>query len=465
MIERVRSYMEQHHMVEKGDHICIGVSGGADSVCLFRILEALRRPMGFTVSAVHIEHGIRGRESVLDQEFVRRLSEAYDVPFSAYAYPVEELSKAEGISVEEAGRNVRRKAYAREMECFGGRAKTALAHHADDNAETLLFHLCRGSGIEGLAGIYPARGNLIRPLLCVGRRDVEAYLKEIGQAYRTDATNADTAYSRNRIRNCIMPQLAKVNKKAAAHINHLAEDALELSAYLQNESQKLLEKYREKTKEGETSLTLAGFDAYPSVLKKQVFLELLAELSGSRKDLAREHANAILDLSVGRTGRQISLPYGIVAKKAYGTLLFYQRAKKPEAEEKFEAVSLTEFPLERTVSGGKICCRLMEKNKKDVKFPKNLYTKWFDYDKIKIGLCIRTREAGDYFTIDAKGHRQKLGDYLVNEKMPREARAKLLLLADGSHILWAIGGRMSEHYKITEHTKRILEVQYLEEWT
>ena len=180
--------MRQHQMVQKGDHISIGISGGADSVCLFLVLERLRRRMDVTISAIHVEHGIRGKESRADAEFVQKLAARYEIPFVCRSYPVEKIAKETGVSVEEAGRNVRYAAFAEEERRFwdeakrrGGTVKTAVAHHGDDNAETVLFHLCRGSGIDGLFGIRPVRGTVIRPLLCVSKCEIEDFLNREGQ--------------------------------------------------------------------------------------------------------------------------------------------------------------------------------------------------------------------------------------------------------------------------------------------
>lgn len=486
MTDKVAAYMRQFHMVQKGDHICIGLSGGADSVCLFRILEHLRQQMEITLSAVHIEHGIRGAESLEDMEFARQLAEYYEVPFAIYAYPVEQIAKEQGLSVEEAGRNVRYETFFKEAEKYqeeaksrGGNVKIALAHHGNDNAETMLFHLCRGSGIDGLAGIRPVRDNIIRPLLCLTRSEIEAYLKKEEQSYRTDATNADNIYSRNRIRNCILPELEKVNDKTVAHMNSLAEDVAELSNYLHGEVEQILQKHIVEKESESLQFEVEGLDKYPTVLQRRVMLELLANVCGSRKDIAREHTKAMLDIAHGQVGRQVSLPYGMLAEKIYGRLRIFS-AKAPArlpAEKnsiklpivlpernQIEGISV-QLPETEIFSKVEIKYQVFEISEKNIKFTRNKYTKWFDCDKIKNTLELRNRQSGDYFVVDGEGHRKKLKDYWINEKVPKAKRDQILLLADGSHILWAIGYRISEYYKITENTKRVLEVQYMEERT
>lgn len=451
-------------MLQRGDHVCAGVSGGADSVCLFLVLEALRRKKGFSMSVVHVEHGLRGEESILDQEFVRALAQARGIPFAAYRYPVAQMAQEQGLSLEEAGRNARREAYAKEAAKYGERTKIALAHHADDNAETLLFHLCRGSGIEGVAGIAPVRENMIRPLLCVSRRDIEEFLKAEGQEYRTDATNREIDFSRNRIRNRVMPELLAINRQSARHMNQFAEDAREISAYLQGETARILEQNLKKTKDGEICFSIEAFASCPPVLQSRVMLELLAKASGKRKDLSREHANALMELAGGRTGSSLSLPYGIVAENIYGELRLHVsdgRGKDRVCRE----ILLKEPDGCVNLGAGKMRWRVFTIPKKYVKIPKYLYTKWFDYDKIKNGLSFRTRKTGDYFALDSDGHRQKLKDYWINEKVPRQKRDQVWLLADGSHILWAVGYRVSEYYKVTEQTTKVLEARYTEEET
>ncbi|MCI8634965.1 MAG: tRNA lysidine(34) synthetase TilS [Eubacterium sp.] len=469
MLKKIAAYMQKYQMVKAGDHICVGVSGGADSVCLFLVLEELRHTMGFSLSVIHIEHGIRGMESLDDMCFVKRLAESYGVLFVSKSYPVEEMAKEQGISVEEAGRAARYEAFEEERKRFGlicntqgGAVKTAVAHHGDDNAETMLFHLCRGSGLDGLAGIRPVRGAIIRPLLCVTRKEIEYFLKEQKQEYCTDATNSDIRYSRNRIRNCIMPQLAAINEASTAHMNLLAQDLLEISAFLRREVDKVLEERMEKKGERTFCFQTEGFFEYPSFLQKQVMLGLMEKACGSRKDITREHAVSLLSLACGQTGRRISLPYGIAAENSYGLLLLFPYAK----DEKGESIRIPIEGIwgEKQALGSVLRYRVFPMPvKKDVKIPKNLYTKWFDYDKIKNRLYLRTREPGDYFVLDSEGHRQKLKDYWINEKVPKSRRDEILLLADGHHVLWAAGYRISAYYKITEHTKRVLEVQLMEE--
>ena len=463
MIKKIAAFMKRFDMVQKGDHISVALSGGADSVCLLLVLERLRYEMDFTISAIHIEHGIRGEESLSDMRFAQELAKRYDIPYSVKRVPTPETAEKQRISLEEAGRNLRYQAFEEERIRLGGKqVKTAVAHHGDDNAETLLFHLCRGSGIDGLAGIRPVRGALIRPLLCVTRYEIEQFLKEAGQGYRIDSTNTDVHSSRNRIRNRVMPQLSRVNQNCVVHMGSLSEDVQEICAYLQQETDKILQAGMELPGDGSICFRAQELAPYPPFLQKRALLELAAKAAGSRKDISREHLEALFLLAHGPTGKRISLPYGVLAENSYGMLLF----SKGGAGDDGTVPARIPFGVSQTptaVFGGTVIGRIIEITQKDVKIPKNLYTKWFDYDKIKNRLYIRNREPGDYFILDSQGRRQKLKDYWINEKVPKHMRARIPLLAEGSHILWAIGYRISAYYKITGDTKRVLEVQFMEE--
>lgn len=481
MIKKVTAFIQKHHMIHAGDHICAGISGGADSVCLFLLLERLRPVLDFSLSVVHVEHGIRGEDSLLDMRFVKTLAEKYEIPFQCYAYPVEQIAKEEGLTVEEAGRKVRYEAFHKEEKLYlakaeskGGTVKIAVAHHGDDNAETLLFHLCRGSGIDGMAGIRPVRDNIIRPLLCVTRKEIEEFLQTQGQDYCTDTTNADVIYSRNRIRSRIIPELELVNRQAVMHMNRLAEDMTELADYMKSQVQEIIRENVKKEENG-WSFSTGVLENYPRVIQSRIMLELAAMASGSRKDIGREHAQALLELAEGGVSRRIDLPYGIVAEKSYDCMYFL--CKEQQKKQSRHVITYGEFPedssfleengregvWEADTPAGKFLCRIFSLNKKCSEIPKNSYTKWFDYDMIKNRLCFRTRQQGDYLVTDDKGHRQKLKAYWINEKVPKAERNQRILLAEDSHILWIVGGRISEYYKITENTKKVLEVRFMEE--
>ena len=488
MQRKIQIFMEQYHMIEHGDHVVAGVSGGADSVCLLRVLEQLQKSVGFSLSAVHVEHGIRGIESLQDAEFVQKLCADLNVPLQIFHVDAPARAQQRHQSLEEAARELR-------YECFyqacmeGGASRLAVAHHGDDCAETMLFHLSRGTGIRGLCGIVPVRQieennvKLIRPLLCLTRAEIEGFLKKMQQEYRTDSTNADQNMSRNRIRSQVLPQLCQINPAAVPHMVRTAGYMEEVCDYIDEVAWSLGRQYicylPEKQNLREVRITRAGFTEMPKILQENLLQRLMGELAGSRKDITAVHVEKVRELFQGQVGRQIDLPYRMVAKAGYEDICLYQKEKtcrinedsdeladsgdKQNDFEKSSRENMTEMVLDvsgqiQEFSGIQISACVFPFDGNFQQIPEKTYTKWFDYDKIKNTVQIRTRRPGDFLQVRSEGGHKKLKDYLINSKIPQKERDTLVLLAEGSHILWIVGRRISEAYKVTQETKRILEV-------
>ena len=234
MFQKILHYCKKENLIQQGDCVLAGVSGGADSVCMLFVLLHLQKEMGFHLEAVHVEHGIRGEESVEDAVFVEQLCKEQGVPLQSFSVQAAEYASKYKIGLEEAARILRYDCYkkaAEKMQNF--KVKVALAHHADDNAETVLFQMLRGSGVDGLSGMKPKRElkegmDVIRPMLPVTRKEIERFLESEGQSFCIDSTNEDISYSRNKIRKVILPMLEEVNTKAISHINQSAQILREL---------------------------------------------------------------------------------------------------------------------------------------------------------------------------------------------------------------------------------------------
>ena len=218
MLQKTDVYMKEQKVNLQDEKILIGLSGGMDSVCLFHIL----RELGCCLEAVHVNHGIRGEEANRDEAFVKMLCEKYDVPFHGFRFDVPEFSKSNHVSIEEAGRMIRKEVFEEVSKACGAKY-IALAHHGNDRAETFLFHLSRGTGVKGLGTMKPVQGKVIRPLLWAKREDIEQYIQKHGYDFVEDVTNASEQYTRNRIRHQIIPLLEEINPKSVSHICGAAE--------------------------------------------------------------------------------------------------------------------------------------------------------------------------------------------------------------------------------------------------
>ncbi len=474
MQKRILEFVKEHRMLERGDRLVIGVSGGADSVCLLRLLHEFRRSYELELYAVHVNHGLRGEEAERDELFVQVLCEELDIPCRTVRLDIRSEAKCMHLSEEEAGREWRYRCFAEEAKKRGCN-KVAVAHHMEDNAETLLFRMFRGTGIQGLAGIAPCSPmpdgsavRIIRPLLCVSRAEIEEYLQEREQSYCVDSTNADENYSRNRIRNSILPLATEyINAQTVRNLNTLAHHAGRAADYLQRQADALYERCA-RTEDARIVFSLQQEEE--PVLLELALRKALYELAGKKRDISTVHVEALQRLCAGQVGSRLNLPYGIVARKGYDCIELYL-ADAQETEQK----AFCEWPKlqegEQTVvylpDGGSLW--FMVKHRQEfgpdayreiVKIAENDYTKCFDYDRIKDNISVRTPKTTDFLCLYPDGRGKPLKDYLVDAKVPFSKRSRLCLVAEGESVLWIPGLRTGEGHRVRPDTERILLIEW-----
>lgn len=459
MLKKVRDYMREHEMTAPGDAVIVALSGGADSVCLLMVLKQLATPE-FLLRAVHVHHGIRGAEADRDEAFAQKLCESLSVPLCVAYCHVPAYAAEHGLSEEEAGRILRYQVLEKEAGKWeqelpaGSRVKIALAHHRDDNAETILHHLLRGSGLTGLAGIRPVQGRRIRPLLCVGREEIRAYLEAGHISWCEDSTNQSPDYTRNRIRSQVLPLLkTAVNEQAEEHILQAGQIIGQADAYLRQQAEEIWQEAVCGREEDLAAIPLTAFARQPEILKTYLIRHMLDQLHPGWKDIGSRHFTAIAELAGKPVGSRLDLPGGLMARTGYETLEIVRKTER-EVSVKTESGADGEIHGRQTVPELHMT---VFSRQKDQEIPKNQYTKWFDYDKIKGTLSVRTRRTGDYLILPSGGSKT-IARYMIDEKIPKEKREQILLLAEGSHVLWVVGFRISEYYKIEEHTENILQV-------
>ena len=453
MREKVFAYLEQWNMIRSGMKILVGFSGGADSTALLQLLWEYGQAHGAGITAVHVNHGIRGREADRDQSFCEVFCMERGIPFQAFFMDVPSIAGLEGISTEEAGRKARYVVFERYLR-EGKADRAALAHHQNDQAETMLFHMMRGTGLRGLRGMKPVRIPYIRPLLCVTRPEIESWLVREGISWMEDTTNQELQYTRNQIRHRVLAPMVQICPESAAHMAKTAGRLLEIEDYMEQELKKVWADCVRQEKDIYRIL-LKPFLALHPAMKKLLAMRCLECLLGSRRNLEAVHAEQICMLARGRRGSRVMLPGDGCAVLGYGELILKQGYGEKISEEPVYCAPGGEY-----LYMGENFRFILENREKDKEIPVNRYTKWFDYDKIKHNVALRARQPGDYLELTGGAHK-KLKDYLIDCKIPREKRDRCILLADGRHILWVVGMRISEGYKVTEQTRRILKVQKL----
>lgn len=454
MEKKIETFVRKYGMLGQKSQVIAAVSGGADSVCLLHMLVSFRKQFDLKIQVIHVHHGLRGAEADRDAQFVRELSERWEVPCLVVYRDVAAYARENGLGVEEAGRELRYRVLERAAGEWG-QARIAVAHHQDDQAETILHNLFRGSGLKGLGGMAPVRGNIIRPLLCVTRQEIIAYLKKHRLSYCRDSTNDSVDYTRNKLRHRIIPMVCQeVNVRAVPHIVTAGERIRQAQEYFEKEAGRIWnegKRVEQRRKEGciRCGIRADTIAELPDILKGYAVMEMIKELTGAGRDISSVHVGRILELTEKGTGRSISLPCGLRAYREYGMVWLEAGGGKGEAQEKihFETCS---FETER------FSVHVFREKYQEI--PEKKYTKWFDCDKIKGTLSVRSRETGDYITLK-DGRKKTVKAFMIDEKIPRQERDRIPLLAEGHHVLWIVGYRISEFYKITDETKQVLQVK------
>ena len=498
MVNRVEKYAGLWNMIEKGDRIVVGLSGGADSVALLLVLQNLRISYELELYAVHINHGIRA-EAYKDAEYAKELCSGLEVPFYLFEADIPAMAKEQGMSEEEMGRAYRYRCFADVMNQVGAN-KLAVAHHMDDQAETVLFHLVRGSRMAGMEGIHPVtelwngqeenhelqdvvsadaeEKKIIRPLLNCRKEELVRWLQDEGISWMEDCTNGDNVYSRNCIRNQVIPLLEQINAQAVKHIAEYAGEMRGYKEFFQHTVNDYVEKEVVMTEVGCCETNRYHLVKQDEILTKAVLYEMITRVCGKKKDIGSVHVQAVYDLLNNQSGKQVSLPYAMTAELSYEMLKIRKSLEMAE-EQTTDAIQIDWSQMMKTgqmtdclclPNGVRLMVHLYAKEQcsellwKDLvteaSNSKNHYTKFFECDTMTDTLFVRVGESEDFFVMNAKGSHKKLSRYYIDEKVPIEQRNQIFVLAEQSSILWIIGRRRCEGYKVTEQSKIILKIMY-----
>jgi tRNA(Ile)-lysidine synthase len=453
LADKVKETISRHSMISCGDTILVGLSGGADSVCLVAILHNLTNDLGIKLSAAYIDHGLRPEEIPSEVDFCTKLCGERNITLTIRKIDPKAYAVNEGLNKQEAARELRYKAL-EDIAAETGANKIALAHNADDQAETLLMHLIRGSGPAGLSGIPPVRSRIIRPLIETERREIEEFLSEFNISFMIDSSNLRDDYLRNRIRHFIIPAFKNINRDFVQTVLRTTNIVRDEERYFDILVTKTLMKLISRKSDSSIELFLGPLEYMDTVLLRRVLRRSLAETK-SLRGLGLDHIEDLIRLiKSGRSGDRIFLPHAIRAIKAYATLILTSERPAKLIEYSING------PGEVVLKESSLVLRLSIAEKyQDDDLGDGRRIACLDADKISLPLKVRPRKTGDYFYPLGFGKRKKIQDYFVDEKIPRDERDIVPLLINDTAIVWVIGYRVDDRFKVDDNTKRVMRLE------
>lgn len=437
MKEQIQQYIIQHQLLSGEKPVVVGISGGADSVALLHILVSL----GYKCIAAHCNFNLRGDESFRDEQFTIDFTKRLQVPLCKISFETNKYAQENRLSVEMAARELRYRWFEELLNTYDADA-VAVAHHRDDSVETLLINLTRGSGITGLTGIKPKNGNVVRPLLCVSREDIYAYIENNGLEYVTDSSNSSDIYTRNFIRLKVIPLLEEINPSVKASLartaNHLYDASLIYNHSIEEARKVIIQNNRLSIS------VLLSFPAPATILYEMLkpygfsrtvcesIFTVLDKDSGkifysSTHRLLKDRSDLLIDVLSGEDNR------------AYQINLEDDNVDLP-VELKPEIVVIKEdYQIE-----------------KDKKFA------YFDFDKLSFPLVLRHWQEGDWFVPFGMKGKKKISDYFNDKKFSLFDKEKTWLLCSGQDVIWIVGERTDNRYRIEKTTKRVLKLKFID---
>jgi tRNA(Ile)-lysidine synthase len=456
LIEKVLDTIKVNNMLTYGDKVIVAASGGPDSICLLHILHKLKEEFNLTLYVAHVNHCLRGEESDKDEDFVKEFCRNLDIECFSRRINVNRLAEEKGLSTESAAREARYEFFEELLKKLGAQ-KIALAHNANDQAETVLMRIMRGTGMEGIVGIKAVRGNIfIRPIINIKRESIEKYCKDNELLPRIDKTNLENIYTRNKIRLELIPYIKEnFNSDIVTILNRLADTISIDNFYLEKLASEKFKSYC-KVNDNKVIIDKNAFGEHEAVITR-ILRQALNELKGNLYNVEKIHIYDLINLQKSGTGKRITLPNNVVGYNNYKNIELSIGKAYEDSEEKEYNLSLNEENYIEAFNL-RVSMRLI-KNHEKIDFKEKPQVKYFDFNKIMGSIRLRTRRNGDWFTPFGMKGSKKLKDFFMDLKIPQEERNRIPLICFGEHIAWIVGYRISENYKIDKTTKNILEIK------
>lgn len=453
--KKVETFIKERNLIPEGSKVLLAVSGGADSTALLCILHKI---VPNRLYIAHINHQLRGKDSLNDEYYVKRLAKKYDLPVTVELADVHSYSKEKKLSIETAARELRRKALLKTAEIHKCEI-IATAHHKNDNAETVIQRILRGTGFKGLAGIRLKRiingKYFISPLLCLTRQEIEDYLRDKNIPWQSDQTNLDCRFTRNRIRHKFLPYLTKENQNLLELITNLSAHCGNLANDIEKYSEAVIKNCFVFQSDEQIAIDLQIFLKEPNPIQVEIIQKALAKLKCGLREYTFEHYTKIFDfLKNADAGKSLTIPGKIKITKGYDK--FFIGITKTK-NEKTKSVILN-VPGKTVFENYIIETEFTQKSAIDIN-QKNKNTEWFDMRQIKMPLTARYRFSGDKFKPFGVNHFQKIGKFLTSQKIDHRERNSIFLICDDEKILWLAPIRRSNEAVITAKNVEIVEIK------
>jgi len=455
ILRKFEQTIKRFNMLQRGDKIIVACSGGPDSVALLHLLNQIKEKYDLKLIVAHVNHELRGNESDEDERFVKRLARKLKLNFHTRSFDVVRIARKKKLSIEEAAREVRYQ-YLDKLAQRLKATKIALGHNADDQAETVLMRLIRGTGALGLTGMSIVRGKIIRPLLQIKREEIEEFFKEQNLDFRIDSSNLRQDYLRNRIRLELLPHLKRnYNPKIIDTLNRTASILSAQEDYLREEILKEFGKVAKAQKE-KISLDLDKLFSYDIFLQREMFRLVFERSGGGGFKASFNLVERVLSLAQQKkTGRRVFLNKDVLAEISARYLNFY-KVKKTEKDQALIFPGIVESRRFGIRLDSEVIKR---KNLKEEPYSKDEMTAFLDWDKLKPPFILRNPRTGDRFNPLGMKGTKSLKDFLTDLKIPRYEKERSLVLTSDDKVVWVLGYRIAGQFKVQESTKQVLKIK------
>jgi len=469
--QRVLQFIQEHCLIPSQRLLLVAVSGGPDSVCLLSILAKLKDELGVRLHVAHLNHQLRGAESEADAQYVSDLAHRLDIPATVERRDVKGYQAQTHVSLEEAAREVRYTFLAQVARSTGA-DRVAVGHTIDDHVETILMHLIRGTGTRGLRGLLPYTKwkskadslTIVRPLLQVSREQTAGYCHHHSLKPRIDVSNLSLSPLRNKIRHQLLPLLRSYNPRVDEALLRTARIASDDLAFLDKEIARIWDEIAQE-KENTIILDKEGFRQLPSALKRHLLRTSIEKLLGNIMDIETRHIEQIMASLTKPAGRRLCLPGGLIFSIDYDKYLLGQDSATlsplPSLSGEFQLkipgeTSLPGWHVEATIISRE---RMAEKGKPEGLI-NNAFIAYFDLEQAGTDLVVRSRQPGDRFQPLGLSQPKKLGEFMIDAKIPSAWRQRVPIVCSPEHILWVVGWRIDERVKVNDRTKQVLCLEF-----